>query len=58
MRISWLLCRMVEEKQVGHKNYIKAKMEMDMSFLTLVMAMLHCGEEGLILQWREGFDAG
>lgn len=49
---------MVEEKQVGHKNYIKAKMEMDILFLTFVMATLGCGEEGLILQWLEGFNAG
>lgn len=60
MRIGWLLCRMAEEKQVGHENYIKAKMGMDISFLflTFVMAVSSCGEEGLIRQWLEGFDAG
>lgn len=60
MRISWLLCRMAEEKQVGHENYIKAKMGMDILFLflTFVMAMLGCREEGLIRQRLEGFDAG
>lgn len=44
----------VEEKSVGHKNYIKAKIDV---YVVLDLCGGHTGlwEEGLILQWLESF---